>query len=203
MHSSGTCVHFHGSYGVRHPDPAYPFGVRVKRLPDWNPADGLREDIAMTWILVDRDGRRFMNEYDPYMQDTGHRALEHFDPVRQRFPRVPSLMLVDAKGRERYPLSAPTWNDAGVAAKYRDSTPRDFDARSLTQTQTLPEIAAKFDIDPAALERTVAAWNEACGRRPGRRLWPTARQHGADRHTALLGCRRMADRLEHAGRACP
>ena len=84
-------------------------------------------------------------------------------------------MLVDAKGRERYPLSAPTWNDAGVAARYRDSTPRDFDARILTQADTLPEIAAKFDIDPAALERTVAAWNEACaagrddayGRPPG------------------------------------
>ncbi len=167
--------HFHGSYGFRHPDPAYPFGVRVKRLPDWNPADGLREDIAMTWILVDRDGRRFMNEYDPYMQDTGHRALEHFDPVCQRFPRVPSLMLVDAKGRERYPLSAPTWNDAGVAARYRDNTPRDFDARILTQADTLSEIAAKFDIDPAVLERTVAAWNDACadgrddayGRPPG------------------------------------
>lgn len=63
---------------------AYTFGVRVKRLPDWTPGGGLREDVAMSWILVDGDGLRFMNEYDPYMQDTGHRPFEFFDPVRER-----------------------------------------------------------------------------------------------------------------------
>ena len=30
--------HYHGSYGYALPDPAYPFGVRVKRLPDWQPS---------------------------------------------------------------------------------------------------------------------------------------------------------------------
>src|SRR5262249_45099938 len=29
--------HYHGSYGFRHPDPAYPYGIRTKRLPDWLP----------------------------------------------------------------------------------------------------------------------------------------------------------------------
>ena len=32
--------HYHGSYGFRHPDPAYPFSIRVKRLP----VDGLKID---------------------------------------------------------------------------------------------------------------------------------------------------------------
>jgi succinate dehydrogenase/fumarate reductase flavoprotein subunit len=170
--------HFHGSYGFKHPDPAYPFGIRVKRLPDWNPADGLRDDIAMTWILLDQDGRRFANEYDPYMQDTGHRALEFFDPVRQRFPRVPALMLVDAEGRARYPLSAPTWNDAAVAARYRDATPREFDDAILQQAGSLGAIASAFGIDAEALETSVAKWNAACaagsdadfGRPPGSML---------------------------------
>ena len=39
----------------------------------------------MSWIFLDRDGRRFMNEYEPYMQDTGHRPLEFYDPVRQDY----------------------------------------------------------------------------------------------------------------------
>jgi succinate dehydrogenase/fumarate reductase flavoprotein subunit len=38
--------HFHGSYGFRHPDRDYPFGIRLKRLPDWVPGRGLREDGA-------------------------------------------------------------------------------------------------------------------------------------------------------------
>ena len=32
--------HYHGSYGYRHPDPAYPYAIRVKRLPDWRPGEG-------------------------------------------------------------------------------------------------------------------------------------------------------------------
>ena len=29
--------HYHGSYGFRHTDPGYPFGIRSKKLPDWTP----------------------------------------------------------------------------------------------------------------------------------------------------------------------
>ena len=119
--------HFHGSYGFRHPDPAYPFGIRLKRLPDWIPGRGLRDDVRMSWILLDRAGRRFTNEYDPYMQDTGHRSVEPFDPVTQTYPRIPALLLVDAKGRALYPLSAPTWHDGDVAARFGTSTPRGLD----------------------------------------------------------------------------
>jgi succinate dehydrogenase/fumarate reductase flavoprotein subunit len=167
--------HFHGSYGFRHPDPAYPFGIRLKRLPDWLPGQGLREDVKMSWILLDRAGRRFWNEYDPYMQDTGHRALETFDPVTQDFPRIPALLLVDAKGRELYPLSAPTWHDAEVAERFSAATPRALDEQVLFTSSSLDEIAARFDIAPAALAATVAEWNAACdagvdttyGRPPG------------------------------------
>jgi len=167
--------HYHGSYGFRHPDPQYPFGIRLKRLPDWNPADGLREDVAMSWILVDRDGRRFMNEYEPYMQDTGHRPFERYDTARQRFARVPAVLLVDARGRARYPLSAPTWNDAAVAARYGKLAPRDFDESILVTSDTLAGIAARFGLDGAMLADGVARWNAACaqgrddafGRPPG------------------------------------
>lgn len=154
--------HYHGSYGFRYPDADYPFGVRMKRLPDWNPAEGLREEVSMSWILLDQDGRRFMNEYEPYMQDTGHRPLEAFDPVRQGLPRLPALLLVDRRGRELYPLSAPTWHDAATAEQYGGQGPRDFDDAILFEAATLAQIAAKFALPPGALEASVARWNEAC-----------------------------------------
>ena len=59
--------HYHGSYGFQHPDPSYPFGIRTKRLPDWIPGDPPHDDLRMPWILLDRDGHRFMNEYEPYL----------------------------------------------------------------------------------------------------------------------------------------
>jgi succinate dehydrogenase/fumarate reductase flavoprotein subunit len=171
--------HFHGSYGFRHPDPAYPFGIRVKRLPDWTPGPGLRENVTMSWILVDRGGRRFMNEYDPYLQDTGHRPLEHFDPATQTYPRLPALMVLDQVGRDLYPLSAPTWHDAEVATRFgNSSTPRALDDLVLTRADSIADLARAFDLDPTALGTTIERWNAACaagrddefGRPPGSML---------------------------------
>jgi succinate dehydrogenase/fumarate reductase flavoprotein subunit len=152
--------HFHGSYGFRHPDPQFPFGIRLKRLPDWVPGRGLREDVVMSWILVDRHGRRFMNEYEPYMQDN---------------PRIPSVLIVDAEGRKRYPLAAPTWHDAAVAERWRGTSPADMDEAILTKAATIASLAQAMELDPAALAATIAGWNAACasgkdaafGRPPG------------------------------------
>ena len=154
--------HFHGSYGFRHPDRDYPFGIRLKRLPDWVPGRGLREDVVMSWSLVDRHGRRFMNEYEPYMQDTGHRPFEMFDPAVQDYPRIPSTLIVDAEGLKRYPLSAPTWHDAEVAARWRGTTPADMDAAILTKADSISSLADAAGLDAAALARTLADWNNAC-----------------------------------------
>lgn len=154
--------HFHGSYGFRHPEPAYPFGIRVKRLPDWVPGRPFRNDVRMSWILVDRSGCRFMNEYEPYLQDTGHRPLEAYDPATQTYSRIPSLLIVDAAGRALYPLSAPTWHDEAVATRFAGTTPRGLDDEVLTTADTIEDLARAFDIDPGVLGETVARWNAAC-----------------------------------------
>ncbi|TFH42617.1 MAG: FAD-binding protein [Lysobacterales bacterium] len=50
--------HYHGTYAFKHPDPDYPYGVRIKRLPDWRPGDPPLEDVKVPWILLDQVGRR-------------------------------------------------------------------------------------------------------------------------------------------------
>ena len=154
--------HFHGSYGFRHPDPAYPFGIRVKRLPDWTPGVGLREDVVMSWILVDQRGQRFMNEYEPYLQDTGHRPFDLLDPATQSAPRVPAFLILDEAGRRRYPLTAPTWHDRDVATRFAAETADERDARILRPAPTLAALAERLGVPADALERSVAAWNAAC-----------------------------------------
>lgn len=151
--------HYHGSYGFRHPDPGYPFGIRLKRLPDWRADQPPRADVTMSWILVDRAGRRFMNEYEPYLQDTGHRALEGFDFARLNHPRLPAVLIVDADGDALYPLSAPTWHDAKVVHGYSQLQSRDFDDAILRRFDTLQQLAAAFALDPDTLLATVAEWN--------------------------------------------
>jgi hypothetical protein len=129
----------------------------------------------MSWILVDRAGQRFVNEYEPYMQDTGHRAFDLLDPVTQAHPRIPALLLVDRAGRELYPLSAPTWHDAEVAARFGGYSPRDIDDGVLGRFQSLDDLAGAFQLDAPALRTTIHRWNVACalgcddefGRPPG------------------------------------
>lgn len=153
--------HFHGSYGFRHPDSEYPFGVRLKRLPDWQPGEPPR-DVRMSWILVDQRGRRFMNEYEPYMQDTAHRALGHFDPVTQSYPRIPAFLIVDSAGRKLYPLSAPTWHDRDVATRFGGETPMQLDDRILVHANSLVGLADALGLPPDAFVASIEQWNQAC-----------------------------------------
>src|SRR5687768_16948579 len=96
--------HIHGAYGFRHSDPDYPYAIRLKRFPDWFPGEAHKARLKMAWILLDRFGRRFMSEYQPYTQDTAVRPLQHFDPVTQSFPRNPACLVCDDAGRSLYPL---------------------------------------------------------------------------------------------------
>lgn len=155
--------HYHGSYGFRWPDPAWPFGIRVKRLPDWTPGTD-RPVPAMPWIVVDRDGRRFMNEYQPYLQDTGARPLGLMDPTRQLRPRDPAWLVTDAMGLALYPFGKPTSHAPGMALEWG---PDNMCARELGLFREAADPAALarvLGMAPDVLPATIAAWNEACAR---------------------------------------
>lgn len=152
---------FHGSYGFRHPDPDYPYALRVKRLPDWTPQ--VREpDVRMSWIILDSTGRRFMNEYHPYVQDTGHRPLDEFDPVTQKFPKIPAYLILDEEGRKLYPLGQAVVNDSSVEP-YEWSTDnlREVDNGILKRADTVEELATLIGADPKVLAESLDQWNAA------------------------------------------
>lgn len=154
--------HSHGVYGFHHPDPAYRLGIRVRRLRNWTPGSPANRASPMSWIVVDRRGRRFMNEYDPYMQDTNHRPLSHYDPATQSYPRIPALLVVDARGRALYTLCEPSYNDAGTAARFNQQNLQELDDLVLTTRSSLAELADAFDIDGESFQSTIDDWNAAC-----------------------------------------
>jgi succinate dehydrogenase/fumarate reductase flavoprotein subunit len=154
--------HYHGVYGFRHPDPSYPFGVRPKRLPDWIPGELARADVRVPWIIVDRVGRRFMNEYPPYTQDTSWRSMAAFDPQSMRYLRNPALMIMDEPGRGAYPIVSPTFNDRRLKFEWSEATLRDLEARIIKRADSLEALANVAGIDVAILEDTIASWNAAC-----------------------------------------
>jgi succinate dehydrogenase/fumarate reductase flavoprotein subunit len=154
--------HMHGTYGFRHPDPSYPFGIRTKRLPDWTPGFG-DSGVKMSWVLLDRTGRRFSNEYPPYLQDTGHRPLERFDPDSQRFPAVPAYLLVDDDGRKMYPLGTSIINDPEhTPYAWSKDNLREVETGILRRANSVPELARMMQVDVHTLTATLAHWNAAC-----------------------------------------
>jgi succinate dehydrogenase/fumarate reductase flavoprotein subunit len=156
--------HYHGSYGFKHPDPNYPYAVRMKRLPDWFPDDDPRARVPMAWIVVDRGGRRFMNENHPYTQDTNHRPMELFDPATQSFPRVPSYMICDEEGRKMYRLGMVTYNEEGLGYQWSEDNLTEVEMGILRRAESVRELAAMLDVDGVVLQETIDRWNASCQR---------------------------------------
>jgi succinate dehydrogenase/fumarate reductase flavoprotein subunit len=154
--------HYHGSYGFRHTDPGYPFGMRSKKLPDWTPGV-LEAKVRMSWILVDAHGRRFMNEYQPYLHDTGHRHFERFEPETMRFPAVPAFLVFDEAGRRMYPLARSYINDPGTEPyDWSEDNLREVELGILRRADSVAELAKAMGVPGAQLARTLEEWNAGC-----------------------------------------
>jgi succinate dehydrogenase/fumarate reductase flavoprotein subunit len=154
--------HYHGVYGFRHPDPDYPFGIRPKRLPDWIPGEAARPEVTVPWIIVDRRGRRYMNEYQPYTQDTSWRAMALLDGHSMSYPRIPSYMIMDEPGRGAYPIVSPTFNDRRFKFVWSETTLRELESRILHKSSSIGELAGGMNVGEQVLATTIADWNAAC-----------------------------------------
>ena len=95
-------------------------------------------------ILVDSDGRRFVNEAQNY-NDVG-RSLFEFDPAGFRLPRVNSWLLFDRTFRTRYGLR---W--------YLKAA--DPDPDWINRAGSFEELAEIIDVDADVLTETIARFN--------------------------------------------
>ena len=154
--------HYHGTYGFRHPDGKYPFGIRPWRLPDWNPEYPAPRSMEMPWIVVDKLGRRYMNEYPPYLHDMGHRPMEHYDPVRLEFPRIPSTLIYDEDSRKLHPMGIPAFNDSEAFYEWSADNLKEVDLGILKRADSIEDLAAQIHVPLEELRATIVRWNRAC-----------------------------------------
>jgi succinate dehydrogenase/fumarate reductase flavoprotein subunit len=166
--------HFHGSYGMVHPDPKHATSFRMKRLPDWRPEgtiDGrklpanLGKAVKMSWIVLNKRGRRFMNEAPPYVQDTGHRPLDLYDAQTQSFPNIPAYVVIDEEGRKMYPLGQAVYNDrAAEPYVWSNDNLQEVELGILKQANSVAELAKYIGASQAAVQATLERWNGQCER---------------------------------------
>jgi len=184
--------HYHGPYGMRHSDPAHPFGLYAKLLPMWTPERAGKALPRMAWIIVDQQAQRYVDEYPPYMSDTGVRQFDHFDPKTSSHPRLPSFLLFDEAGRKLYPMGRSITNDREASYEWSEDNLKEVDNGILVRADSLEALADELGLPRDRLLATVARWNADCaegrdsafGRRPesmvplaqgpfyAARLWP-------------------------------
>ncbi len=152
--------HVHGSYGIKVPDS--PVAYRT-------PFGGYRNDTAgtqrrMPWVVVDRFGRRFMNEWPPAAADTPLRELEKFDFTILDYPRVPAFMVFDEEGRKQGPIANPLFNDEDLtnSLSWSQDNLAEVAKGYVVKGESIQEIAAHWKIDPRTLTETIERWNRAC-----------------------------------------
>ena len=151
--------HYHGPYGMRHPDPDYPFGIYVKLLPMWTPEREVRVIAKMAWIIVDQSARRYVDEYPPYLSDTGVRQFDHYDPKAARHTRLPSFLIFDEKGRKCYSMGRSITNDPSAYYEWSADNLKELQNGLLVRGETLEALAGELGLDAEALAATVARWN--------------------------------------------
>lgn len=164
--------HYHGTYGMSHPDPNYPYGMRLTKFPDWIPGQDDPDDVPtfftaaqgkrMPWIIVDANGKRFMNEYPPYLQDTGHRDMEVMDPITQTHLRIPSWLVIDADGLAAGQLGLQTYHDPGQSFIWSEDNSQEVELGIIQRADTLEELADLMGAPPQSLCEAVERWNSQC-----------------------------------------
>ena len=168
--------HYHGPYGMKDPTGKYPFGLYMKAVPMWTPGHpesvsdlGVVDDAGkpmsqkslakIAWILVDQDGKRYMDEYPPYPGDTGIRPLDQYDSKRQKFPRIPAYAIFDESGRQMYAMGRTAYNDAKAHYEWSPDNLKEVENGILTKADTIEELADKLNVSATQLKHTLETWN--------------------------------------------
>ena len=165
----GGMWNLHGSYGFeipgfktgfRHCGPAGNMG-RYNRLR------------PTPWIVVDKMGSRYMNEFAPMGADLNHRPMEIFDgslwmkpfynPGDNGYPRIPSWVIFDEEGRNWGPIANTSWENY----KWSQDNSEEVEKGWILKGNTLEELCDKINADPDsekkmdvhALRATLEKWN--------------------------------------------
>ncbi|MBR1124860.1 FAD-dependent oxidoreductase [Bradyrhizobium lablabi] len=171
--------HYHGPYGFRHPDPSYPYGLYLKAIPMWHPGHpestsdlgvvdqqgrpaGGKQLPRLAWILLDKTGRRFMDEYPPYPGDFGVRPLDLYDSKAQDFPRIPAHIVFDENGRRMYPLGRCAINGRDGWYEWSADNYREIELGFFRRFDSWDALAQGIGVDPGILKEEIATWNRAC-----------------------------------------
>jgi len=163
--------HTHNSYGFKY--DGFPMAFRHCVGGSLMTHGALKKVALMPWIVVDKKGRRFMNEFPPAPQDTSGRPLAHFDADLPGYPRIPCYLIFDDPGRQKKrigaPLGFPEQFPGGKRYRWSADNSKEIEKGWILKADSLTRLAERIKQMPnngalmnsAQLEETVSQWNAA------------------------------------------
>ncbi len=142
-------------------------GVGCMMVPEFAPVMIPAGFSGNGYILVDKSGKRFMNELRENRHGFGHKEnLLYFDGVVGDFTRIPCFGIFDERTRTRGPIASGGWKFGwfgwfGEYTPSRDNS-KELEKGWIVKGDTLAELAGKLKMKPAGLEASVARYNECC-----------------------------------------
>ena len=73
--------------------------------------------------------------------------MEHYDPVTQSFPRIPSLLIYDELGRRRFPMGNPAYNERDMTYVWSQDNTKEIEEGIIKKADTVGELAEMFGLD--------------------------------------------------------
>jgi succinate dehydrogenase/fumarate reductase flavoprotein subunit len=145
--------HFHGSYGFKFGDFDTAFRIA--------PGGARNPDRPISWIIVDQEGKRFMNELHPAVQDTAARPLGYYDPDIPGYPRIPAYLVFDEDGRKLGRIASPLTTHPEHRYIWSEDNSAEIDRGWIKKFDSLEALADAHGWDREVFSHTVRRWNEA------------------------------------------
>jgi succinate dehydrogenase/fumarate reductase flavoprotein subunit len=121
--------------------------------------------VPGNYILVNKYGRRFMNDTKSLTHIKESLELTYFDHEKVEYPNLPFYIIFDETYRMKRPLVPKNtfqWNHVHKVVEWSSDNSAEIEKGWVLKANTLKELAAKAGIDPAGLEASVAKYNEFC-----------------------------------------
>ncbi|MFB3778234.1 MAG: FAD-dependent oxidoreductase [Bryobacteraceae bacterium] len=123
---------------------------------------------ASRYILVDKSGKRFMNENRPSRHGFGVKEYTlYFDGVAGDFTRLPCFTIFDETARLRGPIASARkfgWWGWFSGYEWSKDNSKEIEKGWILKGENAAELAGKLGMKTEDLEATIARYNEHCAK---------------------------------------
>lgn len=117
--------------------------------------------LAPSYIYVDQDGKRFVNE--KHDNHVGIYGVNLLDAVKHRYPRIPCYIVFDEAARQRGPLIGGTTSGYAInreGYEWSADNSKEIESGMIVKAASIEELAKKLGVPEENLVETVRRWNE-------------------------------------------